>query len=99
MAGFEPATYSFAYTSILLTLIRGLDCIFLRYLSEALVSRSPAKSFVHNLGGTVLALRRPLTVIRDSQRRCRRSGQGYATHHGVALPAELHWRPSYIPMF
>ena len=97
MVGIEPTTYSFIFTSIslLFKFIWGLDCILRvsRYLCDlaSLVSRSG----VFGIDATVLSGHCCQDVNRNSgyvkkfpwwQARDKKS------HHGVALPSELHRR-------
>ena len=86
MAGFEPATYSFAYTSPS-DYSGGLDCIF---APEA----HPCQSFgpkVHRPRSDPSTILGALTVIRDSLRRCHRSGQNL-----LRPTMELLYQLSYI---
>ena len=71
MSGFEPETYSFAYTSFYKMLIRGLDCILSLFLLKL---SSPCQSF-GRFCATVLTMHWPLTVIRDSLLNFLDSGQ------------------------
>jgi len=63
--------------------MRGLDCIFSANTEPLSVVRALWR---HGLNQSW-----PLTVIRDSYRHYYRDGRDLTTHHGGALPTELHW--------
>jgi hypothetical protein len=84
MGRIELPTYSFAYTSSSSHVRRARLYI---YLSAFRASRYPCQSFGRLLAHTPRSW--PvglLTVIRDSSTPRGIDGQGFAAHHGVALP-------------
>jgi len=57
----------------------------------------PCQSFERQIiVATVLTILWRLTVIRDSLTSFLISGQSLATHHGRALPSELHWHYGFF---